>query len=41
MGFGDLGNLKEYVCKISGVLFSLTGPASETSESFELQECSS
>lgn len=36
MDFGDATNLKECVCKISGALFFLTGPASEMSESFEL-----
>lgn len=36
MDFGDIENLKEYVYKNSEPLFSLTGPASEMSESFDL-----
>lgn len=36
MDFGDTENLKEYVYKNSEPLFSLTGPASEMSESFDL-----
>lgn len=36
MVFSNFGNLKESVCKVSGALFSLAGPASEVSESFEL-----
>lgn len=37
LDFGDIGNLKkEHLCKTSGDLFALTGPASKMSESLEL-----
>lgn len=41
MDSGDIENLREHLCEISGALFPLTGSANKMSESLKLQECSS